>query len=275
VGLVSGEYHLLPGIDPATALQLMGQPGVTLHQTHDLSYSLVGMNVTRGPLGDARVRQAVNLLLNRQDIIDGALFGAGVPGGPLSPALVDWAVDTAEFPCYAHNVEAARALLAEAGVTGPIPIVMKVLPRQDSRDIAQIVQQQLAGGGFVVELVNQEIGQFVQDRRNSDFDMFMSVDGGNPDPDQYFYRTFYAGGSTNVFQYVDPDLNLLLDAGRNAVDMRERQAIYRMAQDLLACEGPAAHIAYGTLTTAAGPRVQGFEIHPMNRLTALATVTLD
>ncbi len=275
VGLLSGEYHLLPGIDPATALQLQGQPGVTLHQTRDLSYSLVGMNVTRGPLGDPRVRQAVNLLLNRQDIIDGALFGAGVPGGPLSPALADWAVDTSEFPCYAHNVEAARALLAEAGVTGPIPIVMKVLPRQDTRDIAQIVQQQLAEGGFQVELVNQEIGQFVQDWRNSDFDMFVSVNGGNPDPDQYFYRTFYAGGSTNVFQYVDEGLNALLDAGRNSVDMAERQAIYAEAQARLACEGPIAHLAYGTLTTAAGPRVRGFQIHPMNRLTALATVTLD
>lgn len=274
VGLVSGEYHLLPAIDPATALQLGAQPGVTLHQTRDLSYSLVGMNTTRGPLGDARVRRAVNLLLNRQEIIDGALFGAGVPGGPLSPALVDWAVDTAEFPCYAHNVEAARALLAEAGVTGPIPIVMKVLPRQDTRDIAQIVQQQLAAGGFEVELVNQEIGQFVQDWRNSDFDMFVSVNGGSPDPDQYFYRTFYAGGSTNVFQYANPDLNALLDAGRNATDMAERQATYAQAQGLLACEGPVAHLAYGTLTTAAGPRVQGFEIHPMNRLTSLATATL-
>jgi peptide/nickel transport system substrate-binding protein len=48
-----------------------------------------------------------------------------------------------------------------------------------------------------------------------------------------------------------------------------------MAQDLLACEGPVAHLAYGKLTTAAWPRVHGFEIHPMNRLTSLATVTLD
>jgi peptide/nickel transport system substrate-binding protein len=274
VGLVSGEYHLLPAVDPATALQLSAQPGVTLHQTRDLSYSLVGMNMTRGPLGDARVRQAVNLLLNRQEIIDGALFGAGVPGGPLSPALTEWAVGTESFPCYQTNVEAARALLAEAGVTGPIPIVMKVLPRQDTRDIAQIVQQQLAAGGFEVELVNQEIGQFVQDWRNSDFDMFVSVNGGSPDPDQYFYRTFYAGGSTNVFQYANPDLNTLLDAGRNSTDMAERQGIYAQVQGLLACEGPAAHLAYGTLTTAAGPRVQGFEIHPMNRLSSLATATL-
>ncbi len=274
VGLISGDYHMLPGVDPATALQLGAQPGVTLHQTRDLSYSLVGMNTTRGPLGDARVRRAVNLLLDRQEIIDGALFGAGVPGGPLSPALTEWATDTSAFDCYTPNVEAARALLAEAGVTGPIPIVMKVLPRQDTRDIAQVVQQQLAAGGFVVELITPEIGQFVQDWRNSDFDMFVSVNGGNPDPDQYFYRTFYAGGSTNVFQYVNADLNALLDQGRNQTDMAARQATYAEAQAMLACEGPVAHLAYGTLTTATSAAVNGFVIHPMNRLTSLATVTL-
>jgi peptide/nickel transport system substrate-binding protein len=274
VGLSSGEYHLLPGIDPATALQLSAQPNITLHQTRDLSYSLVGMNVTRGPLGDERVRRAVNLLLDRQEIIDGALFGAGVPGGPVSPALTEWAVDTAEFDCYRHDVEAAQALLAEAGVEGPIPIVMKVLPRQDTRDIAQIVQQQLAAGGFQVELVNQEIGQFVQDWRNSEFDMFVSANGGSVDPDQYFYRTFYSGGSTNVFKYDDAGLNKLLDDGRTSIDTGARKAAYDAAQRQLACSGPVAHIAYGTLTTATGPKVQGFVINPLGRLTGLPAVTL-
>ena len=275
VGLVSGEYHLLPGVDPATALQLGMQPTITLHETRDLAYTLVGMNTTRGPVGDARVRMAVNMLLDRQEIIDGALFGAGVPGGPLSPVLTDWALDTSEFGCYGRDVEGAKALLAEVGITGPVPIVMKVLPRQDARDISQIVQQQLAEGGFEVEIVNQEIGQFVQDWRNSDFDMFVSVNGGNADPDQYFYRTFYTGGSTNVFKYDNPELNALLDEGRNSVDMADRQAAYEAAQRTLACEGPVAHLAYGTLTTAVNPSVQGFEIHPLNRLTSLATATMN
>jgi peptide/nickel transport system substrate-binding protein len=274
VGLASGEYDMLPSIDPATALQLQGQPGITVHQTRDLGYTLVGMNVTRGPLGDARVREAVNMLLDRQEIIDGALFGSGVPGGPLSPALVDWALPTSEYACYTQNVDGAKALLAAAGVTGPVKIVMKVLPRQDTRDIAQVVQQQLAAGGFEVELVNQEIGQFVQDWRNSDFDMFVSANGGSVDPDQYFYRTFYSGGSTNVFKYDDAGLNALLDTGRNVTDPAARKAAYDAAQRQLACTGPIAHIAYGALSTATGPNVSGFEINPLGRLTSLVDVTL-
>ncbi len=87
VGIASGEYDILPGIDPATALQLQATPNIEVQQTRDLSYTLLGMNTTRPPLDSPLVRKAINTLLDRQEIIDGALFGAGVPAGPLSPAL--------------------------------------------------------------------------------------------------------------------------------------------------------------------------------------------
>lgn len=275
VGVTSGEYHLLPGIDPATALQLQGQPGVTVQETRDISYTLIGMNVSREPFDDPRVRTAINMLLNRQEIIDGALFGAGVPAGPLSPALVNWALDPSEFACYTHDVEAAKALLAEAGVETPLQLTMNVLPRQDTRDIAQVAQQQLAAGGIEVELINQEIGQFVQDWRNSNFDLFVSANGGSPDPDEYFYRTFYGGGSTNVFKYDDAEINEWLDAGRTETDDAARKEIYDQVQMKLACEGPIAHIAYGTLYTAVNEAVEGFEIYPNGRLTSLVNVTVS
>jgi peptide/nickel transport system substrate-binding protein len=214
------------------------------------------------------------MLLNRDEIIQGALFGAGVPGGPLSPALETWALPVSEFPCYATDVDAAKALLAEAGVDGPISITMNVLPRQDARDIAQVAQQQLAAGGIEVELLNQEIGQFVQDWRNSNFDMFTSANGGAADPDLYFYRTFYGGGSTNVFQYDDDAVDALLDEGRAQTDEAARKETYDELQRILACQGPIAHIAYGNLYTAGGPTVEGFEINANGRLPSISGVTV-
>lgn len=273
VGVTSGEYDLLPGIDPATALQLQGQPNVTVQETRDIAYTLLGMNASREPFTDPKVRTAVNMLLNRQEIIDAALFGSGVPAGPLSPALVNWAVDPATFACYTQDVEGAKALLAEAGVTTPFKLTMNVLPRQDTRDIAQVVQQQLAAGGIEVELITQEIGDFVQSWKNSDFDTFVSANGGSPDPDEYFYRTFRGGGSTNVFKYDDPQIDTWLDEGRAETDPAARKAIYDQVQAKLACEGPAAHIAYGTLYTAVANGVDGFEIFPNGRLTSLVNTS--
>ena len=115
---------------------------------------------------------------------------------------------------------------------------MNVLPRQDIKDIAQVVQEQLNKAGFKVELKNQELGQFIQDWRNSNFDLFASTNAGSADPDDYFFRTFRTGGSTNVFKYSDTEIDKLLDSARTTQDQAARKATYDKVQKKLACTGP-------------------------------------
>ena len=275
VGLVSGQFDLLPGVDPATALQLQSASGIMMHETRDLSYTLIGINTTRAPFDNPAVRRALNMAVNRDEIIAAALFGNGVPAGPLSPALQTWAMNPNAFDCYSGDAADAASLLAEAGVETPIEVELLVLPRQDAKDISQVVQQQAKAAGFEITLVNKEIGAFVQDWRNSDFDLFASANGGNPDPDGYFYRTFYGGGSTNVFKYDDAEVNGWLDEGRTSTDAAARKAAYDAAQMKLACEGPIVHVAYGTLSTAVGENVSGFVINPNRRLSSLKSLELS
>jgi peptide/nickel transport system substrate-binding protein len=274
VGLASGQYAMLPNIDAATALQLRGRPGIKLSETLELAYTLVGMNVSKPPFDNPKVREALNYALNRQEIVQGALFGAGQPGGPLSPALKDWAVDVRSFPCFAHSPTRAQDLLREAGVTAPVPVTLLVLPRQDIRDIAQVVQAQLNKSGFKAELRIPEIGQFVQDWRNSNFDAFVSTNAGSVDPDDYFYRTFRTGGSTNVFKYANPEVDRLLDSARAELGQPQRKAAYDKVQSLLACDGPAAFLTYGQLFTASRQNVMGFDIIASRSLMSLSNVTL-
>lgn len=273
VGLSNGQYALLPNIDAATALQLKGKPNVKLAETLDLAYTLVGMNVSKPPFDNPKVREAVNYAINRKEIVDAALFGAGVPGGPLSPALKSWAVDVKDYPCYTHDPAKAQALLKEAGVATPVAVTMNVLPRQDVKDIAQVVQEQLNKAGFKVELKNQEQGQFIQDWRNSNFDMFASINAGSPDPDEYFYRTFRTGGSTNVFKYSDAKVDQLLDQARTLQDQGTRKAAYDTVQKTLACSGPVAHLTYGTLFSAMRDKLQGYEVMPNRSLVTLRSAT--
>ncbi len=270
VGISSGQYAMLPNIDAATALQLKGKPGVQLAETLELAYTLVGMNTSKPPFDKPKVREALNYALNRGEIVQAALFGAGVPGGPLSPALKDWAVDVKNYACYTHSKDKAKALLKEAGAAEPVAITLLVLPRQDIKDIAQVVQQQLNAAGFKVELKTPELGAFVQDWRNSNFDAFVSTNAGSPEPDDYFYRTFKTGGSTNVFKYSNPELDKLLDEGRVAATQAARKAAYDKAQTILACDGPIAHMTYGQLFTAKRANVDGFDIIANRSLSSLA-----
>ena len=274
VGLLNGQYALLPNIDAATALQLKGRPGTKITETLELAYTLIGMNTARAPFSDPRVREALNTAIDRDQIVQAALFGAGVAGGPLSPALKDWAVPTASFPCYKPDPARARALLKEAGVAMPVAVTLTVLPRQDIRDIAQVVQEQLNKAGFKVELRNVELGQFIQDWRNANFDLFASSNAGSVDPDDYFTRTFRTGGSSNVFKYANAELDGLLDKARASLDPAERKAAYDRVQGVLACQGPAAHLTYGTLFSAARPTLTGYEVMANRSLVTLRDATL-
>lgn len=275
-GLRNGTYHLLPTVDPAAAEVLSAARGVTLLGEQDLSYTLLGMNVDREPFNDPRVRQAINYAIDREEIVEAVHFGNGVPGGPLSPALVDWAVPVSDFACYEHDPEQARALMAEAGFPDSVDFeILTFGTMQVVLDTAQVLQAQLERAGFSVNVNVAEFGTFVQDWTNGNFDVFVSLNGGSIDPDGYFHRTFITDGSTNVFHYSDTDVDELLQAGRTTTDPGERQEIYADLQHRLACEGPVAHVAYGTLFSAFGDSVSGFEQIASGGLRYIRNITLE
>ena len=261
VGLSTGTYDMLPNIDSATAATLQATPEVTLLDAADLAYSLIGMNVAESPFDDPAVRAAVNMGINRDELVQAVYFGQAEPGGPVSPALSEWAMPVNEFNCYGGDPEAAAQMLADAGYDGPVEFTINVLGSlQTVVDVAQVVQAQLNDAGFDVTLNVQEQGTFVQDWRNSNFQAFASLNGGRTDPDGYLYRTFHTDGSTNVFNYSDSQVDEWLEQGRSTVDIGEREVIYDQLQDRLACEGPIAHLAYGDLYTAVGDGVEGYEV---------------
>jgi peptide/nickel transport system substrate-binding protein len=259
-GMRTGTYQLLPTVDPVTAQTLRGTSGVSMLSTQDLAYSLLGLNVSREPFTDPRVREAINLAINRDDIVQAVYLGNAVPGGPLSPALKDWAAPVSEFSCYQPDAAKAKQLLADAGYPNGFDTeIITFGTIKEVADLAQVLQAQLAEVGIRAKVNVEEFGKFVQDWRNSEFDMFVSLNGGNIDPDGYLNRTFHTGGSTNVFKFSDPVVDTLLDQGRTTVDMSQRQAIYDNLQKRLACTGPIVHVAYGTLFSAVSDRVDGFQ----------------
>ena len=122
----------------------------------DLAYTQtlpIFINPESGPLSDVRVRQAVSLALDRQELIDVAMLGNGevslvTPSG--DPAAPQPDEDT---PNYTRDVEAAKALLAEAGQENPT-IVLSYFGDavQSQHPIYEQMQQQLAEAGITLEL---------------------------------------------------------------------------------------------------------------------------
>jgi peptide/nickel transport system substrate-binding protein len=274
-GISNGTYQLYPSVDAVTINALARVPGVVTTKVPDLGYSLVGMNTSKPPFDNPKVREALNYALNRHEIVRGVYLGRASIAAPLPAVLTEWAVPYSELPCYQSNPQKAQELLKEAGVATPLAITINVLPNPAARDTAEIVQAQLDKGGFKVTLLAQEIGKFVADWRASNFTAFVSLNGGGIDPDDYFYRTFYTGGSTNVFKYANPALDKQLDAGRAATNKAERRKIYDSVQKTLACQGPIAFLANGDLFTAMRANVKDFAAVPTRSLVYLRQTTLE
>ena len=270
LGIKSGAYRMVPSLDAGTATALEGQARVTVLQTQDLAYSVIGLNTSKPPFDRPEVREAVNVAIDRQQLADAVYFGKAVPAGPLSPALTQWALPTSEFPCYRPDPVRARKLLQDAGLPLPVKVTLNVLGSlQLVVDAAQVVQAQLDKAGFEVTLNVQEQGRFIQDWRGGNFQAFASLNSGGIDPDDYFGRSFATGGATNVFKYSDPKLDALLTEARTSADPAARKRMYDEAQRMLACRGPAVHLAYGTLFTAVRADVQGFQPNSTRSLRSL------
>lgn len=274
-GLASGAYQFFPSVDAITINALARTPGVVTTKVPDLSYTLVGMNVSKPPFDNPKVREALNYAVNRHEIVRGVYLGRASIAAPLPAVLSDWAVPYSEIPCYLSSPDKAKALLKEAGIAMPLAITVNVLPNPVTKDTAEIVQAQLEKAGFKVTLNVQEIGKFVADWRASNFTAFVSINGGGIDPDDYFYRTFYTGSSTNVFKYSNPELDKLLDAGRAATNKVERKKIYDSVQKTLSCQGPIAFLANGDLFTAMRSNVKDFTPLSTRSLTYLRQTSLD
>jgi len=274
-GMANGTYQFFPSVDAVTINTLARAPGVVTTKVPDLGYSLVGLNVSKPPFDNPKVREALNYALNRHEIVRGVYLGRASIAAPLPAVLTEWAVPYSELPCYQSSPDKARALLKEAGVATPLAITINVLPNPVAKDTAEIVQAQLEKGGFKVTLLAQEIGKFVADWRASNFTAFVSLNGGGIDPDDYFYRTFYTGSSTNVFKYSNPEIDKLLDAGRAATNKVERKKIYDTVQKTLACQGPIAFLANGDLFTAMRSNVKDFAPISTRSLVYLRQTTLE
>lgn len=275
-GLRTGTYQLLPDVDPATAEVLKNASGITLMGVQDLAYTLLGLNVSREPFNDPRVREAINLAIDRDEVVQAVYFGNAAVGGPLSPGLSEWALPVSDFSCYTPDVAKAKQLLADAGYPDGFDTeITSFSTIKVVADLSQVLQAQLAKVGINANVNIEEFGKFVQDWRNSDFDMFVSQNGGSSDPDGYLYRTFYTGGSTNVYKYSDAEVDSLLDEGRSTTDPAARKAIYDQLQTKLACTGPVVHVAYATLFSAVTDDVQGFQQLPTRSLRYLREVSLQ
>ncbi|QYN36206.1 ABC transporter substrate-binding protein [Pseudonocardia sp. DSM 110487] len=150
--LQSGRASLatLGNVDSAT--MLAGARGVEVlgQATTDFYYLMLNTQKPGSKLADPRVRTAINMAMNRDQIASIALGGLGRPTG-VTPAGLPGACDPATLPSAGADLEEAKRLLAEAGA-GDLSFTLSIYSTPPAPVVAQVIQQNLQQVGITVRI---------------------------------------------------------------------------------------------------------------------------
>jgi len=215
-------------------------------------YTYLAYNLMDDKFKDKRVRMALNMAVNKQDIIDGVLLGLGrICTGPFVPE--SWAFNEEVMPCE-YNLEHARRLISEAGwadsdndgiieKAGEVfEFTIIVNQGNDMRkQAAEIIQHQLGFLGIRVKIQVMEwsvlLSEFINKKR---FEAVLMGWNLSRDPDCYdiWHSSKVREGEFNFISYKNPDVDNLLESGRRIFDWEKRAKIYHELHRILYDEQP-------------------------------------
>jgi peptide/nickel transport system substrate-binding protein len=234
--LRTGNIHHALLEDNKNYLLVKDDKRLTSLRTPRLGFDMVNINHARKPFDDVRVRQALALAVDRNEVLQAAAAGLGTVTGPLTPAMKPWALPLEAFKeAYTPNPERARKLLADAGFHNGLKTTLKVIPTFPTMVAgAQVIAAQLKKIGVEAQIIQEEYGVWIKNfiRPNVNYDLTMNITNGEPDPDSLCYRRFHSVEKqwNNI---NDPDIDALLDQGKLSIDQGKRKEIYDRMQRVM------------------------------------------
>jgi peptide/nickel transport system substrate-binding protein len=241
--LRSGTVQLVDGVPAQTVGQLSRDPTVTLKQASGLGFNAFSFNTTKPPFNDVRVRQAFTMAIDKQAIQRVVYFGTGSVAYGAIPPSMGWVHDVAFTP-YKTNVDGAKKLLTEAGVTTPVPVSITVTNSPAQVRTAEVMQAQANGAGFKVEIKQIDATSLITVLRQKDFDLCMSPWSGRTDPDGNIYNYLTKNGPNNFMGYASDKVTDLLEKARSAPAQADRAKLYREAEVQIATDAPMLFLTF-------------------------------
>lgn len=221
-----------------------------------------------GPLTDPRVRQALLLAMDRQGMVDAAVKGYGEVTNALttesvwvgaSPAAIDAAFG--ELEEYAYDLDAAKALIDEAGVAGEEIVIATAPIGNEFAVISQGVAAaaQSIGLKATIQTVSPSAytALFADPSAREGVDLFYtSWYLSSPDPLE-MYGVLRTGEFSNYGNWSDPEFDALVNEAVTIDDAAARSELTAQAQLIANRELPWLPLFEGPMTVFLGERVTG------------------
>ncbi|MGN1056856.1 MAG: ABC transporter substrate-binding protein, partial [Comamonas sp.] len=224
--LLAGDVDAFPRATPRSVPQFEKDPRFQVLVSGSRAKTILAINNARKPLNDVRVRRAIAAAIDRKAIIEAAAEGYGAPiGSHYVPGAFGYVDTTAVNP---HDVNKAKALLAEAGVKLPLQLTMTLPPAPYARQGGEVIAAQLAQVGIQVKLQNVEWAQWLSGTYgNKQYDLTMISHVEPFDLGNFAKPDYYWGYDSKPFQE-------LFEKIKNTAKPTDRARLLGEAQRLLA-----------------------------------------
>lgn len=221
----------------------------------------IGINTTRGPLKDQRVRQAINLAIDRKLIVQQLISGRGrLAAGVIPPSLGGADTMRASYPFDAGR---AKQLLADAGFPNGVDVELWVGSNPVYGRIAETVQAYLSQAGIRTKIVQRESAAAREAARNGQTDMILKDWYADyPDAENFLYPLLHSankgvGGNVSFFQNAEFDR--IVSQARREPDEAKRNVLYRQADSLAFNEAPMVFLFFYNELYAVQRWIKGFK----------------
>ena len=254
----------LPALKADSKLQVLQQPGFNL--------GYIAYNTRHAPFDRLEVRQALDMAVNKQAIIQAVYQDAGQLAVNAMPPT-QWSYDNS-LKDAPYNPEKARQLLRQAGVAPGTEVTLWAMPVQrpynpNAKLMAEMLQADWNKLGLKVRIVSYEWGEYIKRMKNGEHDIaLIGWTGDNGDPDNWL-GTLYscaAIGSNNYSQWCDPQYDSLVMQAKRVSDPVQRSALYQQAQQRLKQQVPITPVAHSTVNQPLSVKVSQFKVSPLGAM---------
>lgn len=264
-GLQTGQFHLINDIPMERINAVKKDPKLQVYSWFPLCWAFLNFNHAVKPFDDPRVRQALDLMVDKDALMQGALWGEGVvTASPSFPSSRSY--DPALKP-RRQDFTAARALLAQAGISpGQLEFVFKVTTNYPWHvQAADIMQAWFEQCGLKVKTQQLTWADWLsQCWVHRDFQVTMMNFFTLWEPDFLYFSIWNSKGAFNYRNVQDPEIDRLTEAARRSTDPMKRAAMYKQVQQRIQEQTHDVILWFRDGTVGAQPSVGGLDklVHP-------------
>jgi peptide/nickel transport system substrate-binding protein len=269
LGVQGGEVDVLAQFSPVNGKALLTDANIAVIELRASQHRQLHMRTDKEPFNDKRVRQAVALLINRDNIVKGLLeeksdYGNDSPFAPVYPST------DKSVPQRKQDVEKAKALLSEAGKSG-ISVELRGWNGFEMPQYAQLVQNDLKAAGIDVKLNFTDAGSYYGDAVFGkspwlDSSFGLTEYGHRGVPNVFLDAPLKSDGTWNSAHFKNKAYDQLVTDYVSALDLQAQRTAAKKIQEMLLDEVPIVFAYFYFYLTATKPDIAGVDVSAMGHV---------